>query len=68
MRLLSILAVLVVLGLTMSQPASATCAGHETTASTPMPETVAEMPAPQTADPTSDGSTKKTTTTTQPGG
>lgn len=62
MRLLSILAVLVVLGLTMSQPASATCAGHETTASTPAPETVAEMPA-------SDGtSTKKTTTTTQPGG
>ena len=62
MRLLSILAVLVVLGLTMSQPASATCAGHETTASNPMPETVAEMPA-------SDGtSTKKTTTTTQPGG
>ena len=64
MRLLSILAVLVVLGLTMSQPASANCVGHETTASTPMPETVAEMPAP-----TSDGtSTKKTTTTTQPGG
>ena len=62
MRLLSILAVLVVLGLTMSQPASANCVGHDTTASTPTPETVAEMP---TSD---EPTTKKTTTTTQPGG
>ena len=64
MRLLSILAVLVVLGLTMSQPVSANCVGHDTTASSPMPETVAEVPAP-TSD---DTSTKKTATTTQPGG
>lgn len=64
MRLLSILAVLVVLGLTMPQPASANCVGHDTTASTPTPETVAEVPAPTSDEP----STKKTTTTTQSGG
>ena len=68
MRLLSILAVLVVFGLTMSQPAWATCAGHETTASTPMPETVAEVPAPQTVDPVGDEPTTKTTSTTETGG
>lgn len=62
MRLLSLLAVLVALGLTMPSLAMADCAGHETTASTPAPETVAELPTQSTVD------TTKTTTTTQPGG
>jgi hypothetical protein len=64
MRLLSILAVLVALGLMMPSPASADCAGHDVTASIPTPETVAEMPAPTTDEST----TKKTTTTTPSGG